>query len=58
MATIHADDLQPGDVVVYAGELHQVTRVRRADGWAWPIAYDNAGWAMALGHDLIDLQRV
>jgi hypothetical protein len=57
MMTIHADDLQPGDVVVYDGYVRRVTRVSRRDGWAWPVASDDSGWAIALGHALIDVER-
>jgi len=56
MTTIPADEVHAGDVVVYRGELHHVTRVDRGGGWAWPVAYDDAGWAMALGHDLVVLR--
>ena len=52
---IHADDLHPGDIVDYGGHLHRVTRVDRGEGWSWPVACDESGWAMALGHDLIVL---
>jgi hypothetical protein len=55
MATIHADELQPGDVVVYDGQHHRVARVDRRDGWSWPIAADDTGWAIALDHELIDI---
>ena len=57
MTMIYADDLQPGDVVDYHGELHRITHIERCDGWAWPVAYDDAGWAMALGHDPVDVRR-
>jgi hypothetical protein len=57
MTTIHADELQPGDVVTYDGHDHQITRVDRRDGWAWPIAADDTGWAIALDHNLIDVHR-
>ena len=33
MTTIHADELQPGDVVVYDGHHHVITEVERRDGW-------------------------
>jgi hypothetical protein len=49
--TIHADELQPGDIVDYHGEPHRVSHVDCHMGWSWPIAFDDAGWAMALGHD-------
>jgi hypothetical protein len=57
MTTIHADELQPGDVVAYNGCTRQITRVDRRDGWAWPVAADDTGWAIALSHDLIDVHR-
>jgi hypothetical protein len=55
MTTRRADDVHPGDVIDYHGELHRITRVERSDGWAWPIAFDDAGWAIALEHSLIEL---
>jgi hypothetical protein len=58
MTTIHADELQPGDVIVYGGHVRQITRVSRENGWSWPIAADDTGWAIALGHRLIDVLRV
>lgn len=57
MATIRADEVQPGDVVVYDGRVHRITHVDRRPGWAWPIASDETGWAIALGHRLIDLAQ-
>jgi hypothetical protein len=56
MTTIHAHDLRPGDVIAYHGQDHLITRVERCDGWAWPIAADGTGWAIALGYQLIDVQ--
>jgi hypothetical protein len=53
MTTIHADELQTGDVVEYLGTPHRVAHVDRRAGWAWPVAYDDRGWAMALGHDTL-----
>jgi len=58
MATIHADELQPGDVLLRDGRNHTITYVDRRDGWAWPIAMDGTGWAIALDHHhLIDVER-
>jgi len=57
MNRIHADDLQPGDVVDYHGHPHRVTHIDRRNGWAWPVAFDDAGWAMALGHNLVTVDR-
>lgn len=55
--TVHADELHPGDVIDYCGVAHLLTRVERGAGLAWPVAYDDTGWAMALGHDVIVLHR-
>jgi hypothetical protein len=57
MTTIHADELRPGDVLAYDGRNRVVTRVERCDGWAWPVATDGSGWAIALSHQLIDIYR-
>jgi hypothetical protein len=57
MTTIHADQLRPGDLVVYAGRRHLITHVEHGAGWAWPIAADGTGWAIALGRQLIDVDR-
>ena len=57
MSMIHADELQPGDVVEHGGVRHAVRRVDRRPGWAWPIASDDDGWAIALDHHLIDVVR-
>ena len=57
MTTIRADELQPGDVLMYDGQRHQITRVDRRDGWAWPVAADGTGWAIALDHRLIGVHR-
>jgi hypothetical protein len=50
MTMIPADELQPGDTVVWDGRCHTITNVDRRDGWAWPIAVDGTGWAIALDH--------
>ena len=57
MTTIHADELQPGDVVLYGGSHHRITRVDRKEGWAWPVAVDGTGWALALDHRVIGVHR-
>jgi hypothetical protein len=58
MTTIRADEIRPGDVVVHDGRDHRITHVDRRAGWAWPIATDDAGWAMALGHQVIHVHRI
>jgi hypothetical protein len=55
--TIHADELQSGDVVVYDGHVRQIVQVDRRDGWAWPIGTDSTGWGIALGDQLIEVRR-
>ena len=57
MTTIHAFEVRSGDVVEYGGKLHRVAHVDRQAGWAWPIAFDGEGWAMALGHGLVLVDR-
>jgi hypothetical protein len=54
---IRSCDLHVGDIVDYHGHLHRVTHVDCHSGWAWPIAFDDAGWAMALGPHLVVVQR-
>jgi hypothetical protein len=58
MTTIHANELQPGDVVVYGGNHHVITHVERQNGWAWPVAADGTGWAIALGRQLVEVLRL
>jgi hypothetical protein len=58
MVMIHALELRAGDVVVDdAGCGHEVVHIDRGKGWAWPVAFDDAGWAMALGGELVAVQR-
>jgi hypothetical protein len=47
--TIHTEELRPGDVVDYHGQRHRVTRIDRHGGWAFSVAFDDTGWAIALG---------
>jgi hypothetical protein len=58
MTRIYADELQPGDIVAYGGDRHVITAVEHCAGWAWPVAADGTGWAIALGHQLIDVERL
>jgi hypothetical protein len=58
MTTIQAHELQPGDIVVYNGHLHRITHVECCAGWSWPIAADGTGWAIALGQQLVDVERL
>ena len=37
--------------------FRRIVHVDRRDGWAWPIAADETGWAIALGNDLVEVQR-
>ena len=54
---IFAEDVRPGDIVVYGGHHRRIARVDRRDGWAWPVAADGTGWAIALDHRPIDVSR-
>ena len=57
MTAIHAHELQPGDVLVWDGRRDTITDVNWRDGWAWPVAADGTGWAIALGHHQIHVDR-
>ena len=57
MTRIHTRDLRPGDVVDYHGHPHRVSHVNRRAGWAWPVAFDDAGWAVALGNAVVVLSQ-
>jgi hypothetical protein len=57
MTTIHAHEVQPGDTFMYNGHNRQITRVDRREGWSWPVAADDTGWAIALGRNLIEVRR-
>jgi hypothetical protein len=54
---IYADELQPGDVLTYDGRYHRIISVDRRLGGSWPVAADGTGWAIALDHRLIDVDR-
>ena len=54
---IRANNLRAGDIVEHAGERHLVTEIRRSAGAAWPVACDGAGWAIALGSQLLVVRR-
>ena len=58
MITIRADEIRLGDVVVHDGRDHAITHVDRRAGWAWPIAADDTGWAIAPGHQVIHVHRI
>ena len=57
MTTICADELQPGDIVSYGGRSRRIARIVLRDGWAWPVATDDSGWAIALGRQLVAVLR-
>ena len=57
MTTIPADEIRPGDVVVDGGRDRRITHVDRRAGWAWPIAVDGTGWAIALGRQVLEVHR-
>ncbi len=57
MIEIHADELRAGDVIEYGGQAHRVTHVVRGPGWAWPVAADDNGWAIALDHHMVAVWR-
>jgi hypothetical protein len=54
---IAAEQLRAGDVVQYGGIRHLVAEIRRPCGAAWPMAVDRDGWAIALGSQLLRVER-
>jgi hypothetical protein len=57
MTTVRADEVRPGDVITVNCQAHEISHVHRRAGWAWPIASDDTGWAMALSQTLVDVVR-
>lgn len=55
--TIPSLDVEAGDVIDCCGRPHRVTHVDLHGGWAWPIAFDDEGWAMALGPVPVEVRR-
>ena len=54
---IAAEQLRAGDIVEYGGARHLVAEIRRPCGAAWPMAVDHDGWAIALGSQLLRVER-
>ena len=54
---IAAAQLRAGDIVEYGGARHLVAEIRRPSGGAWPVAVDGDGWAIALGGQLLLVER-
>ena len=54
---IAAEQLRAGDIVEYGGTRHLVAEIRRPCGAAWPMAVDHDGWAIALGSQLLRIER-
>jgi hypothetical protein len=57
MTTIPPHELTPGGVVAYNGGSLRITCIDRRAGWAWPIATDDTGRAIALGRQLVTVDR-
>jgi hypothetical protein len=55
---IRAEEIRLGDIIVCGGDEHRINRIDRRGGWAWPIAADERGWAIALGDYLIEVRRI
>jgi hypothetical protein len=54
---IWADQMRCGDLVSHHGQSHRIAKVEKHDGWAWPVASDGTGWAIALDHQMITVRR-
>ena len=57
MTMMHATEIKRGDVLLADGRRHRIVRVDLRLGWAWPIAVDGTGWAIALGDQPIEVER-
>ncbi len=54
---IAAAQLEQGDIVEYGGVRHLVAEIRQPRGGAWPMAVARDGWAIALGTQLLRVER-
>jgi hypothetical protein len=54
---IAAAQLRAGDIVEYGGARHLVAEIRCPCDAAWPLAVDRDGWAIALGSQLLRVER-
>jgi hypothetical protein len=57
MLSVRSDHLRAGDTIVDGGRARRIVRVDHRPGWAWPIGWDDTGWANLLGSHLIQVQR-
>lgn len=55
--SIHAEELRPGDLLEYHGQVHRITQILHSSGWSWPIAVDGTGWGIALGRSRVSVWR-
>ena len=55
--SIHADQIRPGDLLDHGGRSRRITGVLHRAGWAFPVAVDGTGWAIALGHGAVTVRR-
>ena len=54
---IAAEHLRAGDIVEYGGARHLAAEIRRPCGAAWLVAVDRDSWAIALGSELLRVER-
>jgi hypothetical protein len=54
---VYADEIRPGDVIKHQGCARRITNVVRHSGWAFPVAVDGTGWAIALDHHIVSVSR-
>jgi hypothetical protein len=54
---IAAEQLRAGDIVEYGGTRQLVAEIRRPCRAAWPVAVDRDDWAIALGSQLLRVER-
>jgi hypothetical protein len=54
---ISANEVRAGDIVDHRGARHVIADVHYPTGGAWAVARDDAGWAIALGEQPIEVDR-
>jgi hypothetical protein len=55
--SVQAVEVRPADFIEVGHEVRRIARVALEHGWAWPVAFDDSGWGMALGNQVVTIWR-